>query len=43
MDIIKPEAMFQLQKVAELGSLSYMVLALESKVEGRHYGISLSN
>jgi hypothetical protein len=33
--------MLQPQQAAELGSFSYMVLALESRIEQRNYGILL--
>jgi hypothetical protein len=35
------DAMFQSQQATDLGSLGHMVLALESRIKDRGYGISL--
>ena len=38
---LNEEAMFQSHQAAELGSFSHVVVALESKIQERDYGISL--
>jgi hypothetical protein len=42
-DVVEQGAIFQPQQSIELGSFSYMVLALESRIEEKRYGISLSD
>jgi len=37
------EAIFQLQQAEELGSFAHVALALESRIEGRGFGISLQD
>jgi hypothetical protein len=38
---LNKETMFKPQQAGELGSFSHMVLALESRILKRRYGISL--
>ena len=40
-DVIEQGAMFQPQQTTELGSFSYVALALESRIEEKGYGILL--